>query len=100
MALDLSLRSTLSGIFAPTLTGYYSDGSINLEGTKQFVRFLLNRGVDGLTPLGSAGEPVALSIRERMHLLEAIVEENAGRVPVLVGTGDYRLGEKLLPPSV
>jgi 4-hydroxy-tetrahydrodipicolinate synthase len=79
----------ISGIFAPTVTAYHSDGSISLEGTRRFVRFLLDQGVDGLTPLGSAGEPVALSLKERMLLLEAIVAENAGQVPIFAGTGDY-----------
>jgi 4-hydroxy-tetrahydrodipicolinate synthase len=82
-------NSPLSGIFAPTVTGYHSDGSISLEGTRKFVRFLLNSGVDGLTPLGSAGEPVALSLGERKSLLEAVVTENAGQVPIYAGTGDY-----------
>jgi len=79
----------ISGMFAPTITGYKSDGSISLEGTRQFVRFLLDQGVDGLTPLGSAGESVALSLRERKSLLEAVVMENAGQVPIFAGTGDY-----------
>lgn len=81
--------SQVSGIFAPTVTGYHSDESISLEGTRQFVRFLLDSGVDGLTPLGSAGEPVALTLDERKSLLEAIVTENAGQVPIYAGTGDY-----------
>jgi 4-hydroxy-tetrahydrodipicolinate synthase len=84
-----ALISLLSGIFAPTITGYHADGSINAEGTKRFVRFLLENGVDGLAPLGSAGEPVALTLPERMRLLEAIVEETNGQVPIFAGTGDY-----------
>ncbi|MCI0628588.1 MAG: dihydrodipicolinate synthase family protein [Acidobacteria bacterium] len=51
--------NSISGIFAPTITAYRPDGSIHLDGTRKFVRFLLDEGVDGLTPLGSAGEPVA-----------------------------------------
>ncbi|MBM3803758.1 MAG: dihydrodipicolinate synthase family protein [Acidimicrobiia bacterium] len=82
-------KGDLSGIFAPTLTGFHADGSISAEGTRRFVRFLLDLGVDGLTPLGSAGEPVALTREERKSLLEAIVDENAGKVPVYAGTGDY-----------
>ena len=81
--------SRISGVFAPTITAYEIDGSVSLDGTRQFVRFLLDQGVDGLTPLGSAGEPVALSIRERVRLLEAIVSENSGQVPIFAGTGDY-----------
>ncbi|MEO8659417.1 MAG: dihydrodipicolinate synthase family protein [Bryobacteraceae bacterium] len=79
----------LRGIFAPTITAYHADESINTQGTREYVRFLLSEGVDGLTPLGSAGEPCALTMRERMDLLEAIIEENAGKVPLFAGTGDY-----------
>ena len=44
--------SHLSGIFAPTITGYHFDGSISPEGTRQFVRFLLNSGVRRPDPAG------------------------------------------------
>lgn len=84
-----SAGRSISGIFAPTITAYRTDGAIDPEGTREFVRFLLDEGVDGLTPLGSAGEPVALDLRERMRLLEAIVAENSGQVPIFAGTGDY-----------
>ncbi|MFN7995635.1 MAG: dihydrodipicolinate synthase family protein [Bryobacteraceae bacterium] len=80
----------LAGIFAPTITAFSKDGSVNLKGVKQFVRYLLDAGVDGLAPLGSAGEPFALSVEERMQVLEAIVEETAGRVPIFAGVVDYR----------
>lgn len=79
----------ISGIFAPTVTAFHSDESLNPDGTRAFVRYLLDQGVDGLTPLGSAGEPVALSTAERKQALEAIVEETAGKVPIYAGTSDY-----------
>jgi 4-hydroxy-tetrahydrodipicolinate synthase len=62
---------------------------LNLSGQKAFVRFLLDQGVDGLAPLGSAAEPVALTQKERMEVLEAIVSETAGRVPIYAGVGHY-----------
>ena len=89
MNADNSNKPRLSGVFAPTVTAFESDGSLSTQGTRAFVRFLLEEGVDGLTPLGSAGEPVALSPIERMKALEAIVDEVAGRVPIYAGTGDY-----------
>jgi 4-hydroxy-tetrahydrodipicolinate synthase len=89
MNAESSKKPRLSGVFAPTVTAFNSDGSVSTKGTKDFVRFLLNEGVHGLTPLGSAGEPVALSPDERKKTLEAIVEETAGRVPIYAGTGDY-----------
>jgi hypothetical protein len=89
MVQSLSIAKRLKGIFAPTVTAYHPDESVNLAGTRQFVRFLLDQGIHGLAPLGSAGEPVALTLPERMRLLEAIVTENNGQVPVFAGTGDY-----------
>jgi 4-hydroxy-tetrahydrodipicolinate synthase len=86
---EMDSSPQISGIFAPTITAYDSDGAISVKGTRAFVRFLLDQGIDGLTPLGSAGEPVALTLQERMKLLEAIVSENSGRVPIFAGTGDY-----------
>jgi 4-hydroxy-tetrahydrodipicolinate synthase len=89
MSTDAVKKPRLSGIFAPTVTAFNSDESLNIEGTRAFVRFLLQQGVDGLTPLGSAGEPVAMTAAERMKALDAIVEEVAGRVPIYAGTSDY-----------
>ena len=67
MSTDASKKPRLSGVFAPTVTAFHSDGSLSTQGTRAFVRFLLEEGVDGLTPLGSAGEPVAMSTTERMR---------------------------------
>jgi len=89
MIQSFSIVERLRGIFAPTITAYHPDESVNLDGTRKFVRFLLDQGVHGLTPLGSAGEPVALTLQERMRLLEAVVAENNGQVPIFAGTGDY-----------
>jgi 4-hydroxy-tetrahydrodipicolinate synthase len=82
-------RKQISGIFSPTLTAYNADGSISLQGVRAFVRYLLHQGVDGLAPLGSAAEPVALTTRERMEVLEAIVDENARRIPIYAGVDHY-----------
>src|SRR5215469_1866696 len=79
----------ISGIYAPTLTAFSADGSVNLEGIRVLVRFLLEEGVHGLTPLGSAGEPFGLTVPERKAVLETIVDEVAGRVPVYAGVMAY-----------
>ena len=89
MSSKVKTERRISGIFAPTVTAFHSDESLDTKGTRAFVRFLLEQGVHGLTPLGSAGEPVALSVAERMKALDAIVEEVDGRVPIYAGTGDY-----------
>lgn len=87
--MSLATAKHISGIFSPTLTAYLADGSVDLAGVRRFVRYLIAAGVDGLAPLGSAAEPVALTIKERMDILEAIAEEVDGRIPIYAGTGHY-----------
>ena len=77
------------GVYAPTVTAFGSDGSPNEKGVRAFVRFLLNSGVHGLAPMGSAGEFIALSEKERMRTVEWVLDEVGGRIPVYVGTGHY-----------
>jgi 4-hydroxy-tetrahydrodipicolinate synthase len=84
-----SFQLKLRGVFSPTLSAFHADGSINLQGTRKFVRFLLDGHVHGLTPLGSGGEPFSMSMRERKQVLDAIVEETAGKVPILAGICDF-----------
>src|SRR6202045_2391990 len=79
----------LRGVFSPTITAFEKDESISLGGTRAFVRFLLAQGVDGLVPLGSSGEPLALSMSERKAVLDAVMAETAAKVPVLAGGIEY-----------
>jgi len=77
------------GVYSPTITAFESDESVSLAGTRAFVQFLLASGVDGLVPLGSSGEPLALTMTERKAVLDAIVDEAGGQVPIIAGIVEY-----------
>ena len=77
------------GVYSPTITAFESDESLSLEGSRAFVRFLLAEGVHGLVPLGSSGEPLALTLSERKAVLDAVVDEAGGRVPIIAGIVEY-----------
>ena len=77
------------GVYSPTITAFESDESVSLSGTRAFVQFLLAGGVDGLVPLGSSGEPLALTMTERKAVLDVIVDEAAGQVPIIAGIVEY-----------
>jgi 4-hydroxy-tetrahydrodipicolinate synthase len=77
------------GIYAPTITAFNADETLNEKGTRAFVRYLLDAGVHGLAALGTAGEFFALSDEERMQAMEWILDEANGKVPVYAGTGHY-----------
>jgi len=80
---------TPRGIYSPTITAFEPDESVSLNGTRAFVRFLLSQGVNGLVPLGSSGEPLALAMDERKAVLDAVVEEANGQVPIMAGIVEY-----------
>ena len=67
------------GVYSPTITAFERDESVSLSGTRAFVRFLLAQGVDGLVPLGSSGEPLALTMDERKAVLDAVMAEAGGQ---------------------
>ena len=77
------------GVYAPTITAFEKNEDVSLAGTRAFVRFLLAQGVDGLVPLGSSGEPLALTMDERKAVLDAVTAEAGGKVPIMAGIVEY-----------
>lgn len=77
------------GVFSPTITAFHDDGSLSENGTRQYIRYLLENGVHGLAPMGSAGEFFAMTDEERMQVMEWILDEVGGKVPVFAGAGHY-----------
>jgi len=53
------------------------------------VRRQVDAGIHFLSPCGTTGEAPTLSHAEKVRVVELVVEENAGRVPVLAGAGGY-----------
>jgi 4-hydroxy-tetrahydrodipicolinate synthase len=75
------------GVYVAMLTPFKEEGSINEEILRHMVDFQIDRGVDGLFPVSSVGESVHLTQEERVRLMEIVVDQSAGRVPVTPGVG-------------
>lgn len=73
------------GVFPYLVSPNDTDGSVKEETLRRLVRHLINEGVHGLTPLGSTGEVAYLSRDQRREIVRIVVEEAAGRVPVVPG---------------
>ncbi|MES2959341.1 MAG: dihydrodipicolinate synthase family protein [Pseudomonadota bacterium] len=78
----------LQGIVPPVATPYAADGAIDTHSLRRVVRHLLEGGVHGLFALGSTSECVFLTAAQRASVIETIVDEAAGRVPVVAGVID------------
>lgn len=74
-----------SGIFHILATPFHQDGALDTAGLPLLVESTLATGVTGFTILGIAGEAHRLTDEERRRVVETVVKEVRGRVPVVVG---------------
>ena len=82
---------TLQGIVAPMATPLTRDDRIDTKATRALVNFLIDGGIDGLFPLGTSGEFALFGKEERKTMVETVVDETNGRVPVVAGVSDPSL---------
>ncbi len=75
----------LSGVFPVLPTPFGADGAPDEAALRGLVRYLLRCGVDGITYPGVASEVGQLTVAERHALTAAVLDEVAGRVPVIAG---------------
>ena len=76
---------TISGVFPVLPTPFDPQGQPDVISLRRLVRYLILAGVDGITYPGVASEFAQLSEAERVLLLEAVLDEAAGRIPVVAG---------------
>ena len=75
------------GSYTVMVTPFREDGrGIDEAATRRFVDWQIREGVPGLIPLGSTGEFLSVSGDERTHLIEVVVDQAKGRIPIVVGT--------------
>ncbi|MFB6071802.1 MAG: dihydrodipicolinate synthase family protein [Halobacterium sp.] len=77
----------LHGVVPPTVTAFDADESLDAETTAAHARFVVDRSAHGVFPLGTNGEFPMLTPDERDRVVEAVVDEVGGDVPVIAGVG-------------
>ena len=77
----------LGGVIAAVLTPLNDDLSPDTGEHAAHCRRLLDEGCDGLSPLGTSGESMSFSVRERMGILEALLKDGLSPDLLLPGTG-------------
>ena len=76
----------LKGTFVAVVTPFRR-GEIDERAFKELIRFLVEKGVDGIVPCGTTGESPALSHEEHRRVIKLAVQEVRKRVAVIAGTG-------------
>jgi 4-hydroxy-tetrahydrodipicolinate synthase len=83
------MRIPFTGCGTALVTPFRRDGTVDEDAVRRLARRQIDAGIHFLVPCGTTGESPTLSEDERVRVVELVVQEAAGRVPVLAGAGGY-----------
>ncbi len=90
------MTEILQGVFAVLCTPFTQNDEVDEAALRKHVRYLIDEGKShGIIPNGSTGEFVALSQAERNVIAEIVIDEVAGKVPVVVGAASVSTKETI-----
>lgn len=88
-------KQPLSGVFTPNITPINSRGQLDEDTLRAYIDWLIEHGVHGLYPNGSTGEFVRFTPDERKRVIEIVVDQTRGRVPILAGAAEANIEETI-----
>ncbi len=77
----------IRGCGTALVTPFRKDGSLDLDALRRLVQLQLRAGIDFLAPCGTTGETPTLEHAEYLAVVRTVVQEVAGKVPVIAGVG-------------
>jgi len=83
-------HGTMTALVTP-----FSNGNIDEDAFRAHLERQVAAGVNGVVPAGTTGEAATLSFDEHKQVIRIAVEQVAGRVPVIAGTGSNNTAESI-----
>ncbi|MEX2445483.1 MAG: 4-hydroxy-tetrahydrodipicolinate synthase [Alkalispirochaeta sp.] len=81
------------GVYTALITPFAEDGSVDETALRRLVSAQIEAGISGLVPMGTTGESPTVTHQENMKVIEIVIDEASGRVPVIAGTGSNSTAE-------
>lgn len=78
-----------TGCGTALVTPFTTEGKLDEASVTRLARRQIDRGIHFLVPCGTTGESPSLSHTEKVRVIELVVKEANGQVPVLAGAGSY-----------
>jgi 4-hydroxy-tetrahydrodipicolinate synthase len=88
------MRRTFQGSLVAMVTPFH-DGRVDEAKLRELVEFHVANGTDGLVPCGTTGESPTLTHAEHKHVVETVIAQARGRIPVVAGTGSYSTAQAI-----
>src|SRR5215831_1735798 len=83
------MRTPFTGVGTALVTPFTKSGDLDEAAVRRLARRQIDAGIHFLCPCGTTGENPTLTDAERLRVIEIVVEESRGQVPVLAGAGGY-----------
>ena len=83
------MRTQFTGVGTALITPFTRTGAVDDAAVRKLARRQIDAGVHFLVPCGTTGESPTLTTDEKRRIVELIVDEAKGQVPVLAGAGGY-----------
>jgi 4-hydroxy-tetrahydrodipicolinate synthase len=83
------MSNTWIGLGTALVTPFTASGDLDEAAVRRLGRRQIDAGVSFLVPCGTTGENPTLTDAERVKMVEILVDEANGQVPVLAGAGGY-----------
>ncbi len=84
---------TFEGIWPALVTPFTESYQVNVPVLRDLVQFLLDKQVDGLFVGGTTGEGIYMPVSERKRVLETVIAQVNGRIPVIAHVGAVASGD-------
>ena len=73
----------------------FRDCQVDEGALRKLVNWHVEQGTDGIVPCGTTGESPTLSHDEHNRVVEIVVKEVSGRIPVIAGAGSNNTAEAI-----
>ena len=73
------------GSMVALVTPMRADGAVDEESLRKLVEFHIENATDAIVAVGTTGESATLDEREHCEAIRVVVEQVAGRIPVIAG---------------
>ena len=85
----------LQGSMVAIVTPMFDDGSLDLPALRALIDWHVDAGTDGIVIVGTSGESPTVDVDEHCLLIKTTVEQVAGRIAVIAGTGANSTSEAI-----
>ncbi|MGA7950037.1 MAG: 4-hydroxy-tetrahydrodipicolinate synthase [Thiobacillaceae bacterium] len=85
----------IKGSLVAIVTPMHEGGSLDQAALRKLVDWHVTQGTDAIAVVGTTGESPTVDLDEHCELIRVTVEQAAGRVPVIAGTGANSTSEAI-----